>query len=343
MSIWQAQNQDQSFRPLPRHLDGADTLPTWGEILAELKALQEQGNKVPFDTVRRKYLNLLHEHTKRNAIIYMVQWTQPANIPPDLINITEEDVQGLMEVIHGLTGSELDLIVHSPGGSAESVEGIVNYLRTKFDHIRVIVPQAAMSAATMLACAADVLMMGKHSSIGPIDPQIRINTQYGPQVVPAQAVLDQFEMARKECQDPKQLGAWIPILGQYGPALVVQCQNALELSQQLVSEWLESYMFKDKQDAKEKASKVAGILADHQRFKSHGRHIDREEAREFGLTIVNLEEDQKLQDMILSVFHSTTHTFNGTGAVKIIENHMGKAFIKQHGMVVVEQKPPPKK
>lgn len=301
----------------------------------------EQGDKVPFDTVRRKYLQLLHRHTGRDTIIYMTQWTQPANVPPDLVNIAEEDVQGLMEVVHGLSGTELDLIVHSPGGSAEAVEGIVNYLRTKFDNIRVIIPQAAMSAATMLACSADNLVMGKHSSIRPIDPQMRVNTQHGPRVVPAQAVLDQFNMARKECQDPKQLGAWIPILGQYGPALIVQCQNALDLSQQLVSEWLEAYMFRNAEGAKEKASKIAGILADHQKFKSHGRHIDREKARGFGLTISNLEEDQELQDLVLSVFHSTTHTFSGTGAVKIIENHKGKAFIKQHGVVVMEQKPPP--
>ena len=51
----------------------------------------------------------------------------------------------------------------------------------------------------------------------------------------------------------------------------------------------------------------------------------------------NLEDDDKLQDLVLSVFHATTHTFDGTGAVKIIENQLGKAFIKQ----VVVSPPPP--
>jgi len=103
-------------------------------------------------------------------------------------------------------------------------------------------------------------------------------------------------------------------------------------------------MFKN-DNGEEIAKKVAETLANHSLFKSHGRHIDREQAREIGLKIKNLEDDNTLQDLVLSVFHATTHTFDGTGAVKIIENHMGKAFIKQlqiHQIVVPPQPPKPK-
>ena len=41
-----------------------------------------------------------------------------------------------------------------------------------------------------------------------------------------------------------------------------------------------------------------------------------------------LEDDETLQDLSLSVFHATTHTFTGTAAAKIVENHVGRAFIK---------------
>jgi len=102
-------------------------------------------------------------------------------------------------------------------------------------------------------------------------------------------------------------------------------------------------MFKN-DNGEEIAKKVAETLANHSLFKSHGRHIDREQAREIGLKIKNLEDDNTLQDLVLSVFHATTHTFDGTGAVKIIENHMGKAFIKQlqvHQIVVPAQPPKP--
>lgn len=316
-------------------------MPTWGGILTELKETVERGDNAPFDTVRRKYLATTHISTGRNVILYATKWTQSGNAHPDLISITEEDIQGLMEVLHGLTGPDLDLIVHSPGGSAEATEALVSYLQTKFSDIRVIIPQSAMSAATMLACASNRIVMGKHSFIGPIDPQFILQTPLGVQVVPAQAIIDQFELAKNDCEDPKKLGSWLPILGQYGPGLLVQCENALSLSQELVSEWLEKYMFAGRSDANDKATKIAAALADHTKFKSHARHINREKAKSMGLIIEDLEQNQIFQDNILSIFHATTHTFAATNAVKIIENHNGKAFIKQQNVDVIQSPPPP--
>lgn len=309
-------------------------------MLQELKRQLEKGDKGAFDTVRRKYLSQLHQYTGRNTILYATKWVSPTpDIPPEMISITDEDIQGLMEVFYGLSGSDLDLIIHSPGGSAEATESMVSYLRSKFTNIRVFVPQAAMSAATMLACAANKIVMGKHSSLGPIDPQMILNTPLGQKAIPAQAILDQFEEAKKECKDPQLLGAWAPILPQYGPALLTQCKEALELSKQLVSKWLSEYMFRD-EGGSEKATKVADALADHKTYKTHGRHIDRAQALSLGLTIDALEADQKLQDLVLSVYHATMHTFNSTPAVKIIENHNGRAVAKTIQLLFAAPAPP---
>ncbi len=75
--------------------------------------------------------------------------------------------------------------------------------------------------------------------------------------------------------------------------------------------------------------------------KSGEDHISRDKAEELKLNIENLEDDQELQDLVLSVFHATTHTFNGTGAVKIIENHNGNAFVKVQQTVQVQLPVPP--
>ena len=317
-------------------------MPTWGEILKELREIMEREKKPPFDMVRRKYLKKLYEYTGRNTILYATKWTQPGDIPSEMISLTDEDIQGFMEVTSGLSGDTLDLIIHSPGGSAEATEALVIYLRSKFAHIRAIIPYGAMSAATMLACAADEIIMGKHSFIGPIDPQVIVYTRLGRRAIPAQAIIEQFERAKKECkEDPKNLAVWLPIIEQYGPALIVECEHAIDLSKNLVLEWLTKYMFKNG-DGEEIAKKAAETLANHSLFKSHGRHIDRKQAKKIGLKIRDLEIDDELQDLILSIFHATTHTFDGTGAVKIIENHMGKAFIKQLRVVVPPQQPRPK-
>lgn len=146
-------------------------MPIWSEILGELAATQQEGHPPDFDGVRRKYLAGLYRYSGRNVILYASGWLQ-SEAPPALISIGDEDIQGLMEVSQGLKGSDLDLILHSPGGSPEAAEAIVSYLRSRFSHIRVFVPQLAMSAATMIACAADELVLGKHSFLGPTDPQI---------------------------------------------------------------------------------------------------------------------------------------------------------------------------
>jgi len=305
-------------------------MPTWSGILDEIRQAQQSGDAAPLDRIRRKYLAALHAHTRRPVILYATKWTQQApNVSPEVVTIVDEDLQGIMEVVHGIPGSGLDLILHSPGGSAEAAEALVMYLRSKFTHIRVVIPHLAMSAATIVACFADTILMGKHSFLGPIDPQIIINTPLGQRMVPAEAIREQFERAKRECQDPRLLAAWLPMLNQYGPDLLVQCENALAMSRTLVRAGLSSYMFASLPDGRRRAATVARWLASHRYFRSHGRHIPRHVLEERGLRIERLEDDQRLQDLVLSVFHATTHTFDQTPAVKIIENHIGKAFIKQ--------------
>jgi hypothetical protein len=306
-------------------------VPSWGEIGQEIGAVtsaQLTPGVSPFDFVRRKYLVAMTALTGRATILYATKWTMPNPGPPGMVSINPNDIHGLMEAVHGLTEPNLDLIVHSPGGSPEAAEAIVLYLRSKFDHIRVFVPHMAMSAATMLACAADEIIMGKHSFIGPIDPQLQLQTALGVRFVPAQAIIEQFERAKTESANPVSLRAWLPMLSQYGPDLLVTCTNATDLAERLVTDWLTAYMFKNDSDATTKAASIAHWLADHGNFKTHGRPISRDAAEQKQLKIGRLEEDQALQDAVLSVYHATAHTFGATGAVKVIENNLGKAFLE---------------
>jgi len=302
-------------------------MPIWSEILRELAETRVEGQSPDFDGVRRRYLVNLNIHTGRNVILYASAWLQKT--PPDgMAAIHDEDIQGFMEVCHGLVGPDLDLILHSPGGSAETAEALVAYLRSRFRHIRVFVPQQAMSAATMLACAADEIWMGSHSFLGPTDPQLLLATALGSRWGSALDVLDQFDRAIEECRDPSRMAAWLPMLNQYGPDLLARCETAVKMSQELVKTWLEQYMFRWDDERQEKAAAIATWLASRQEFLSHGRHIARDALEEKGLRIVKLEGDHTLQDLCLSAFHATTHGFGSTNAVKIIENHTGRTFIK---------------
>jgi len=241
-------------------------------------------------------------------------------------------MQGIMEAFSQLEGDELDLILHSPGGSPDTAESIVDYIRSKYEHVRIFVPHAAMSAATMICCAADELVMGGHSFLGPIDPQITLDTPTGYRAVPAAAILNQFDQAQKEIQeDESQLIHWTPIIRQYGPGLLQECEQAISLSEELSEEWATEYLLSDLDDPQEKASNLANNLTDWDKFKSHNRHLHRGRARELGFEISDLEEDDHLQDIVLSIYHAATLTHDNQGAAKIIETHEGNAFIAGSG------------
>lgn len=305
-------------------------MPTWGEILSELQESAAGNNGQPdFDAVRRKYLDQLHQLTGRSTIIYYSDWLKTSG---EVVTITLEDMQGMMEVLKGLPGPNLDLLLHSPGGSPEAARSIVNYLRSRFTHIRAFVPLAAMSAATMWALACDEIVMGQHSQLGPIDPQLIM--QGG--AVPARAIIEQFDQAKKELKaDPAALPAWLPILQAYAPALLKQCETAEKLSRGLVREWLVAYMLKNDPDAKKKAADIARYFASYSLHQSHGMGIARDDAQNRGVNVTNLESDQALQDAVLSVHHAAMHTLGGA-AVKLVENHLGKTFAKLQQMMQVQ-------
>lgn len=318
---------------------------TWGEIERELLASRVSPDQPPdFDGVRRKYLRALSAHTGRSTIVYETAgFAPPLGATPDSLQISlDPDVGAFMEVVHGLPRDDgLDLILHSPGGTAEAAEAIVEYLRGRFPELRVIVPIAAMSAATMMSLAADEIIMGAHSQLGPIDPQLTIQMPEGPRFGPAEAIRAQFKEAQEDlAKHPENTAAWLPILRSYAPALLKICEDAADLSKTMVANWLTRYMFSNFPDAELKAKAVADHLSDYGTFKSHARRVDREELRSLQINVTDLEADPTLQDLALSVHHAINHAMNMIGLVKIVENNQGKAFVRRVGQISVVPAPP---
>lgn len=279
------------------------------------------------DEVRRGYFKELSDYTGRDTIIYASAFSTPKlqQLPGVAISITTQDIQGFMSALHGLKNKKLDLILHSPGGSLEAAEQIVNYLRAKYDDIRAIIPQNAMSASTMIACACDSIVMGKHSALGPIDPQIILQTPEVNLQAPAQSIINEFNQAKKEIiENPAVAPLWISKIRNLPYGILDICDQTIKLSIERVSNWLETYMFKNDKDAKKKAKKIAKWLGDANFHKSHGKPISYGEAKKNGLNVVALEGEQTLQEKVLSLYHAAIITLEITDCVKFIENHNGK-------------------
>lgn len=293
-------------------------MPNWKSVIEEIQKEAEKGTANPFDIVRRKYISSLFKKTQRNIIAYYSGWLQKPNSADVIIN--DKDKNAFMVNVHNLDRDlGLDLILHTPGGDLAATESIVDYLYEMFKgNIRAIIPQLAMSAGTMMALSCTEIIMGKQSNLGPIDPQMG--------GVACQAVLDEFKTAIEDIKaNPSAAPLWQAIISKYHPTFLGACKNSIDWSEKLVEEWLLRSMCKgDKQLAK----KVLKGFGDHKENKSHARHISTEHCKEIGLKIIDMEKDNDLQDLILTVHHAYMHTFANSTATKIVENHLGIAYIE---------------
>ena len=308
-------------------------MPAWGTVLSEIGAKQ-QGGQQAVDVVRRKYLKRLHQHTGRNVIAYYSGLLFRPPTTPNL-SVGDDDMNAFMAAVHQLKRDKgLDLILHTPGGDIAATEALVKYLWVMFDKdIRVIVPQLAMSAGTMIACSARSIVLGKQSSLGPIDPQIG--------GVPAQGVLDEFQMAVESIkQDPSSAPLWQQIVSRYHPSFLNECVQAINWSRTMVHGWLCENMFEGSPEGIATAKSIVDFLGDHSLTAAHARHIPMSKCEEIGMKIEKLEDDKKLQDLVLTVHHAYMHTFSMSPASKIVENHIGVATVHMTAMQPVFRSTP---
>jgi membrane-bound ClpP family serine protease len=251
------------------------------------------------------------------------------------VEIDDNDKNAFMTVIHNLDRKKgLDLFLHTPGGQVAATESLVDYIRRMFGtDVEIFIPQLAMSAGTMVACAGSKIHMGKQSNLGPIDPQ------FGG--IPASEVLEEFNRAAKEIKnDSSKIPLWQVIIGKYHPTFIGECEHAVKWSKDIVRQWLITGMLSGDKNSIKKANNIVKHLSDHSKHKSHARHINIDECKEIGLKISNLESDPTLQDLVLTVHHTYIHTLTGSLAYKIVENHDEKAMLLMARMApVVPQNP----
>jgi hypothetical protein len=182
-----------------------------------------------------------------------------------------------------------------------------------------------MSGGTMFSIAGKQIVMGRHSNLGPIDPQIG--------GLPAIAILKEFERARDEIiSNPNAALLWQPILQKYGPTILSTAQQSIEWTREIGKKTLIEGMFLGQDDASDKATRIVEFLLSHDVHHAHGRHLHRNELRAQGLEILDLEDDSELQDAVLSIHHACMITVGNHGVNKLIENHNGITHAKVVGM-----------
>jgi Periplasmic serine proteases (ClpP class) len=273
---------------------------------------------------RKKWLKKIKELRGRDVLVYASDYNK-SNAP---ISIGYSDLIPFRDQLSFIKTDEIDVMIETPGGSAESVEDMVDSIRTKFEKLGVIIPGSAKSAGTIFTMAGDEILMGADSSLGPIDAQMMMNGKY----FSADAFLDGLTKIKEEVLSTGKLNpAYIPILQNISPGEIQRCENAQNFSRTLVTNWLKTYKFKyweTRNTSRTKvtdtyketrAKEIADKLCKHSDWLTHGRSIRISDLEQMKLLITDYSKDADLSEAIDRYYTLLRMTFDMTGIYKIFE------------------------
>lgn len=283
--------------------------------------------RLPFDQItaeRKKQLQRISSIRKREIIVYASD-SSKGNAP---ISIHPPDLLPFKDQLSYLKTNEIDIILETPGGIAETVEDMVELIRSKHERVGIIIPGSAKSAGTIFSMAGDEILMGNSSALGPIDAQVVSNGKR----FSADAFLDGLEKIKKEVTDTGKLNpAYIPMLQSISPGEIQHFENAQNFSKTLVTNWLSKYKFKywekhhstgkdvTQSEKEARAEEIAIKLCKHSDWLTHGRSIRIKDLTDMRLEVYDYSSETDLNDAIERYYTLLRMTFDLTGIYKIFE------------------------
>lgn len=267
---------------------------------------------------RQEFIRSIEGVTGRKLIVYVSNLSHPDN------GITREDIAPFSELVSGLEPDcDVDLMIQSPGGDPNAAETLVYMLLSKAKHVRVIVPQAAKSAATLISLAADEIWMSDTSELGPVDPQVPILTSLGYQYRPAQAFLNGLKIILDEHSDGRPLNSgYLPFLQGVDAALIDTCEMAIRHTKDLAYKWLTRSMYAENS---EKAMAIVEDLTNIDKYPSHGMVINYSEALKLGLNVLYQNSQDQVWQALWRLYVRYTVEMREKALVKAFES--GKASV----------------
>ena len=250
-----------------------------------------------------KRLTALEEYFNADVIFYY------GEIHPVLTKSFRDFIERLRDVEH--PKDRLVIFLNTPGGSAETVEKMVEIIRHHFIDVSFVVPDFAMSAGTIFCMSGDRIYMDYSSSLGPIDPQVFNGKEW----VPALGYLDKVNQLLEQARAGTISNAEFLILQGIDLATLSRYEQARDLTVTLLKKWLVEYKFRDwnehatdpakvgqpvtPAEKKARAEEIAKQLGDNKLWHSHGRMISATTLRtRLRLRIDDYSSDTTLKGLI---------------------------------------------
>lgn len=169
---------------------------------------------------------------------------------------------------------DIDVIVDSFGGDADAAYHLAKMIHSNFSgNIVYIIPRYAKSAATLLVCGGDKIVLGETSELGPLDPQIR---QEDGNYISAKAVQATLELIKSHLKKGDKYGLELATIlaSRLNPLTLGQYESTINIAQDYQKELLLMRMFK----SESKVDKIVKQFATG--YTHHSRVIGCEEAKE---------------------------------------------------------------
>ena len=139
-----------------------------------LSSLQPVVQRQLLAASRRRTLGQIAERRDATAItlIHRQETISFLGIPI-VRHIDIDDAESVLKAIRETPpGKTIEMILHTPGGLVLAASQIARALRDHDGHVVAVVPHYAMSGGTLIALAADEIVIDPHGALGPVDPQL---------------------------------------------------------------------------------------------------------------------------------------------------------------------------
>jgi len=133
---------------------------------------------------RKEMINKI-EKQRKTKVITLIHRQESVNFLgiPVRQYIKIEDAEAILRAIRSVPPDKpIDLILHTPGGILLPAYQIARTLKDHKGKVTVFIPHYAMSGGTLIALAADEIVMDKNAVLGPVDPQLIMNKTSMPAV-----------------------------------------------------------------------------------------------------------------------------------------------------------------
>src|SRR5437867_12756311 len=139
-----------------------------------LSALQPIIKQKLLEASRKSMIGMI-ESERKSRVVLLVHRQETMSLLgfPVFRYIDINDSEEVLRAIY-LTDSSIpiDLVLHTPGGLVLAATQIARAINRRKGKVTVFVPHYAMSGGTLIALAADQIVMSEHAVLGPVDPQL---------------------------------------------------------------------------------------------------------------------------------------------------------------------------